>query len=532
MRSALFLVLFALPAAAQVTGDVPAHRPAAIVDLATADGLRLVDGTWRFSEARIVEVDHHAPGPDLKPSGPPNRTHDVVPHAGAADFDDSGWEALAPGTIDARRGTGRLSFVWYRINVTIPERVGGFATRGSTIVFEAVLDDYAEIWIDGKLPQVLGSAGGQLVKGFNAPNRVVIARDARPGQKVELAVFGVNGPLSEPPGNFVWIRSATLEFHAADAVGGAVAVPVEVERLDPGLDAIVPRDVRAERLATGFLFTEGPIWVRDGGYLLFSDPNDNRIYRWTPDGQVSVFRTKSGYTGVDVDEYGQPGSNGLTLDRDGRLTICEHGNHRISRLERNGQLTTLADRFDGKRLNSPNDLVYRSDGALYFTDPPFGLPRFFDDPRKELAFSGVYRVGPDGVLTVVDRSLSGPNGLVFSPDEKFLYVDDWDEQRKVIMRFPVRADGSLGDGTVFVDATRIPGEQAWDGLKVDRKGNLYAAGPGGIWMISPAGTHLGTIRLPEQPANFTWGDDDGKALYVTARTSIYRIRLAVPGIHP
>ncbi len=302
-------------------------------------------------------------------------------------------------------------------------------------------------------------------------------------------------------------------------------------RLDPALDDIVDPNAKIEKIAGGFQFTEGPLWVRDGGYLLFSDPNANTIYRWTPDGQVSVFRAKSGYTGVDIGEYGQPGSNGLTLDLDGRLTIDEHGNRRVTRLEKNGVLTVLADRYEGKRLNSPNDLVYRSDGTLYFTDPPFGLPKFYDDPRKELPFSGIFLL-KDGHLKLLSTDLLGPNGLAFSPDEKYLYVDNWDLKKKVIMRYEVSPDGGLSNGTVFVNASPLPGEQAWDGLKVDQRGNVYGAGPGGVWIISPAGKHLGTIKAPEQPANMAWGDDDGRTLYLAARTSVYRVRLNVPGIRP
>jgi gluconolactonase len=200
----------------------------------------------------------------------------------------------------------------------------------------------------------------------------------------------------------------------------------------------------------------------------------------------------------------------------------------VTRLERNGVLTVLADRFEGKRLNSPNDLVYRSDGALYFTDPPFGLPKFFDDPRKELPFSGVYCV-INGDVKLVSRELTGPNGLAFSPDEKYLYVDNWDVARKVILRYEVSPDGTLHDGIVFLDLTNVPGEQAFDGLKVDRKGNVYAAGPGGLLVISPQGKQLGTIRFAEQPANLAWGDADRQTLYVAARTGLYRIRLSVAG---
>ncbi len=367
-----------------------------------------------------------------------------------------------------------------------------------------------------------------MAAGFNAPNRVVVGRNVKPGQKIQLAVFGMNGPVSASPQNFIWVKSATLDFYQAPAPGENVG---EVVRLDPALDAIVPTPARVEKLATGFLFTEGPVWVRDGGYLLFSDPNDNRIYRWTPDGELSVYRTKSGYTGPDIAEYGQPGSNGLTLDREGRLTIDEHGNRRVTRLEKNGQVTVLADRYQGKRLNSPNDLVYKSDGALYFTDPPFGLPKFFDDPRKELPSSGVFRVA-GGKIQLLTTDLTGPNGLAFSPDEKLFYVDDWDVTKKVVMRYRVEPDGTLSHGEVFFDMTSEPGEQALDGMKIDQKGNLYVSGPGGVWIISPGAKHLGTIKAPELPANFAWGDDDGRTLYMTARTGLYRIRLKIPGIRP
>jgi gluconolactonase len=306
---------------------------------------------------------------------------------------------------------------------------------------------------------------------------------------------------------------------------------VQVTRVDPGLDRIVPREVVVEKIAEGFQFTEGPVWVRDGSYLLFSDPNANTIYSWTPDGQLSVFRPKSGYRGLDVGEYGQPGSNGLTLDREGRLTINEHGNRRITRLEKNGVLTVLADRYEGKRLNSPNDLVYKSDGALYFTDPPFGLPRFHDDPRRELPYTGVFRWA-DGKLRLLSTDLTGPNGIAFSPDERHLYVTNWDVKKKVVMRYEVTADGGLANGRVFFDMAGAAGEEALDGMKVDQEGNLYVSGPGGLWIISPDARHLGTIRMPELPANFAWGDEDGRTLYMAARTGLYRVRLGIPGIRP
>jgi gluconolactonase len=517
-------------ALAQVTGDVPAVRPDAIVNLATEQGAALVRGQWRYSDARIVEVEHRGPGPDLRPSGPPNRTYDITPHAGAADFNDSAWKPIEPEGLEARRSTGRLSFGWYRINVTIPERVGDLPTAGSTVVFEIVVDDYAEVWVDGALPVALGQTGAQLIKGFNAPNRVVIARDATPGQRIQLAVFGANGPLSNPPGNFVWVRSATLDFYKKGRVGRQAEIKADVRRVDPALDTIVPEGLSIEKLAGGFIFTEGPVWVPDG-YLLFSDPNANTIYRWTPDGQVSVFRTKSGYAGADVGEYGQPGSNGITLDAEGRVTIDEHGNRRVVRIEKNGAITVLADRYEGNRLNSPNDLVYRSDGTLFFTDPPFGLPKAFADRRKELSFSGVYAL-KDGTLTLAAKDLTGPNGIALSPDERYLYVANWDEKKKVVMRYRAHRDGTLTDAEVFVDMTSAPGEDALDGVKVDVQGNLYVSGPGGLWILSPDGKHLGTIVGPEHPHNMAWGDDDGRTLYLTAQTGLYRIRLKIPGVRP
>lgn len=523
--------------------EVPAGTPLAAIDLRTTEGARMVRGEWRYSDTKIVEREHHAPDANGQPTGPAIKTYDYTPHAGGATFDDSKWEVLDPTTLQKRRSTGRLCFNWYRIHVTIPERIGRFYTAGSTAVFETVLDDYAEVWVDGELPRGLGQNGGSIVKGWNAPNRLVIGRNVKPGQKIQIAVFGANGPLSDPPANFIWMREAKLEFYPTEKTGPFASTPrevnVEVERLDPALDAIVPANPKIFKLGEGFQFTEGPIWVHDEkvaakGYLMFSDPNANTIYKYTPDetsGTLSVFREKSGYDGADITEYGQPGSNGLTLDAQGRLTIDEHGRHRVTRLEKDGRLTVLADRYEGKRLNSPNDLIYRSDGALYFTDPPFGLPKFFDDPRKELNFSGVYCL-KDGVLRVVSKDLTGPNGLAFSPDEKILYVTNWDEKKKVVMRYSVQPDGALTNGTIFYDMTSARGEEALDGLKVDKAGNLYVSGPGGLWILSPEGKHLGTIKAPKLAANFAWGDEDGKTLYLTARTGLYRMRLNIAGIRP
>jgi len=533
LSAALLLVLLSRNAGAQnwAAQQPPYGRPDATIDLRTSEGVQLVKGRWRYSDVKIINVDFRGPGADLKPSGAPIKTYDYAPHAGAADFDDSKWSSIDPTTLVARRAGGKVCFNWYRINITIPEKVAAMQTAGTTAVFEIVIDDYAEVWVNGKLPAVLGQSGGSVVKGFNAPNRVILTRDAHPGEKFQIAVFGFNGPISGSPDNFIWVRSATLDFFGKGHGTGLREVETKINRLDPALDALISPGTKIEKLAGGFLFTEGPVWVRDGGYLLLSDPNNNLIYRWSQNDGVSIYRTHSGYTGMDIGEYGQPGSNGLTLDKEGRLTINEHGNRRVTRLEKNGQLTILADRYQGKRLNSPNDLVYRSDGALYFTDPPFGLPKFFDDPRKELPFSGVFcLIG--GELKLVSTDLTGPNGLAFSPDEKYLYVDDWDDKRKVIMRYAVHPDGSLSDGEIFLDATNERDENAWDGMKVDQNGNLYLSGPGGLWIISAEGKHLGTVVGPEHPHNLAWGDEDGKTLYLCAQTGLYRIRVNIPGIRP
>jgi len=503
--------------------------PDAVVDLRTTEGVARVKAQWRYSDTRINEIDHRSVGSDLKASGPKNRTFDFTPDARATDFDDSKWEVILADSLEKRRGNGRLSLNWYRLDLTIPEKVGGFDTRGSTAVFEIVVDDYAEVWVNGKAPFVLGQNGGAVAAGWNAPNRVVLTKSAHPGEKYQVAVLGINGPLSTHPDTYIWVRSATLDFYAPGKLSEAREVKLEVERKDSALDDILPASPKLEKLADGFAFTEGPVWIPDGeGYLLFSDPNNNVIYRMTPDGDVSVYLTKSGYTGENIGEYRQPGSNGLTLDSQGRLTICQHGNRRVVRLEKNGLTTVLADRFEGKRLNSPNDLVYRSDGTLFFTDPPFGLPKFHDDPGREMPHFGVYSVR-DGKVRLVSKDFTGPNGLAFSPDEKFLYVGNWDEKKKVVFRYPVKSDGTLGKGELFHDLTRAPGEDAIDGIKVDQRGNVYVSGPGGLWILSSDGRHLGTLRGPEHPHNMAWGDADGRTLYLAAQTGIYGLRLNVAG---
>jgi gluconolactonase len=533
----VFWMVAAALAGTQAWGDGP-DVPRARVDLTTVEGTAVMNAAWRYHDVKLVPARFRAPDAQGQPTSDWRDTWDIEPHAGAAAFDDSTWTPVAASALTARRGNGRFSFSWYRIALKVPANIGGFDTAGSRVEFETSIDDYAEVWVDGELPRQFAQVGGSMVAGWNAPNRLTIARNVQPDQIIHIAIFGANGPLSDPPTNFIWMRLARLEFFEDPHAGQPIAVPaqevnVEIRRNAPDIDRIVPANAKLYKLAQDFKFTEGPIWVHGTGQLLFSDPNANRIYAYDPKTEaLSIVREHSGYEGADIAEYGQPGSNGLTLDEHGRLTINQHGNRRIVRVEPNGSLTVLADRYQGKRLNSPNDLVYKSDGALYFTDPPFGLPKFFDDPRKELSFSGVFRA-VNGHVTLLSRELEGPNGLAFSPDEKFLYVDDWDEHRKVILRFPVRSDGSLGKSQLFVDMTpELPGPDGLDGMKVDREGDLYVTAPDGVRIYSPDGRHLGTIAVPRGVHNLAWGGEDGRALYMCASDRLYRINLLIEGIRP
>ena len=293
-----------------------------------------------------------------------------------------------------------------------------------------------------------------------------------------------------------------------------------IVRLDPALDAIVPPETTIEMVHRGEGgVTEGPVWTHDGA-LLFSDMAANVVKKLTPDGQARVFRTEAGHAG-DVPRDANWGSNGLTFDKQGRLIICERGNRRVTRLEPDGRLTILADRYDGKPLTRPNDVVVKSDGSIYFTDMCL-------DCTPELGFQGVFRIVNNRIDVVA--KMPAPNGLAFSPDERYLYVASSDRTREIWMRFGVKSDGSLDAGTVFFDATNHRGEGVPDGMKVDSAGNLYATGPGGVWIISPDARALGRIELPASAQNVAWGDD-GKTLYITAH-SVYRVKLRAIGKRP
>src|SRR5688572_20024425 len=314
---------------------------------------------------------------------------------------------------------------------------------------------------------------------------------------------------------------------APPAVEKAAPTPMgNIQRLDPAIDALVPKDAQIEKLAGGFSFIEGPLW-RPGNALWFSDVVGNVVRQWAPDGKVTEILKPGGYDGNSVPAGGFVGPNGMAAYKDGGVLLCQHGNRRIALIDKDMKVSTFIDKFEGKKFNSPNDLVFHSDGSLYFTDPPYGLPKQDDDPSKEQKFNGVYRLA-NGKLQAIVTDLTHPNGIALSPDEKTLYVANSDPNRKIWMRYDVAANGTVSNGKVFADVTAHTEDGLPDGLKVDAQGNVYATGPGGVWVFSPDGKHLGTIKPPEVPANCGWGDD-GKSLYMTARTGLYRIKLAVAG---
>jgi gluconolactonase len=303
-----------------------------------------------------------------------------------------------------------------------------------------------------------------------------------------------------------------------------------IRRLDARFDRLVPRNAVLEKIVDHHGWVEGPVWVPDGGYLLFSDVVRNTIYKWKEGEGESVFLRPSGYTGTVSFRGPEPGSNGLALDPSGRLVFCQHGNRSISRRDPDGRITVLVNHYQGKRLNSPNDLVFRSNGDLYFTDPPFGLPGTFEDPAKELPFQGVYRLKPDGRLDLLTRELSAPNGIAFSPDERTLYVSNADRQRLVWVAFPVKADGTLGRSRVLYDGTRTTADRRGvaDGMKVDAQGNIFGAGPGGVYVIDPAGVLLGWLDFGGNVGNVAWGEG-GSTLFIAANAAVYRLRLSTVG---
>lgn len=306
-------------------------------------------------------------------------------------------------------------------------------------------------------------------------------------------------------------------------------IAVKIVSLDPRFDQLVPKDVKLERIAEGFTWVEGPVWHKQGGYLLFSDIPANAVYKWKEGEGTSVYLKMSGYSGATPFEGQEPGSNGLTFDAQGRLILCRHGDRQIGRLESDGRIFALAERYDGYRVNSPNDLVFKSNGDLYFTDPPFGLPKVFGDSGKA-PVQGVYRVAQDGTVTRLIAEIKAPNGIAFSPDEKTLYVSDVDPKRAAWLAYDVQPDGTVTNGRVLFDATRWRKDPYFgpDGFKVDRQGNIFGARPGGLSVIASDGTLLGTIETGQPTSNVAWGED-GQTLFITGGSSVYRLRLTTTG---
>ncbi|MHC4532533.1 MAG: SMP-30/gluconolactonase/LRE family protein [Planctomycetota bacterium] len=304
----------------------------------------------------------------------------------------------------------------------------------------------------------------------------------------------------------------------------------EVVRFDNRINDLIGSDARIELLASGFEWSEGPLWIQDaGGYLIFSDIPRNSVMKWKEGEGISLFMKPSGYTGIA--DYGrEPGSNGLTLDLQERIIFCEHGDRRVSRLEKDGGKKTLVDNYKGRRLNSPNDAAVKSNGDIYFTDPPYGLPERYDDPRRELDYCGVYRLSNTGRLTLLTKEMTRPNGIAFSPDEKVLYVAQSDSKNPIIKAFPVKRNGTLGPGNILYDYSSLirkyPGSP--DGLKIDRNGNLFATGPGGVYVITSKGKLLGRIHTGKATANCAWGDD-GSILYMTVDDCLCRIKTKTKG---
>jgi len=315
-----------------------------------------------------------------------------------------------------------------------------------------------------------------------------------------------------------------------------------IVKLDPSLDAIISPDATLDLVKGDFGFTEGIVWVDHGknSYLLLSDMYANVIYKLTPEGQVSLYLDHGGYTGYDIWRVGMPqpdanrkdvffmiGSNGLALDRQGRLLIATWTGRSIDRIEKDSKRTILADRFDGKRFGGTNDLVVKKDGAIYFTDGFGGLRGRDKDPKKELDFAGIF-MWKDGKVTLAIKDIATPNGLAFSPDEKYLYANG--SQHKYVRRYDVQPDDTLTNSQMFIDMSSDTAGGITDGMKVDTKGNVYESGPRGVWIVSPEGKHLGTILIPEFVANVAFGDVDNRTLYIAARTSVYKVRVNIPGI--
>jgi gluconolactonase len=329
----------------------------------------------------------------------------------------------------------------------------------------------------------------------------------------------------------VAVAAIALKVSLAGAQAETPKTTGKIERLDPALDELIQQDAKIEVISTGHEWSEGPVWIEKGKYLLFSDIPRNHILKWKRGEGVSVFMEPSGYTGPEDFTGREPGTNGLTLDAKGRLVICCHGDRQVKRVEEDGTKTILASRYEGKRLNSPNDLIYHSNGDLYFTDPPYGLPKGFEDPARELDWCGVYRLSKDGTLTLLTKEMTRPNGIGLSPDEKTLYVGQSDSEAPIWKGFEMLEDGTLGKSRLLFDGAEQLKKRRGvpDGMAVDERGNVWATGPGGVLVLTPQGKLLGRIALDNLTANCAFGED-GKTLFITSDMIVCRVRTLVKGL--
>ncbi len=501
---------------------LPAQESLAL-DLRTTAGLAAVRGEWRYHDATLVPVAFRRVGPDRKPSGEPNTTLEVMPRAGVAAFDDAAWERIPPTDLEGRRGQGRVCFGWYRLAVTVPDRIGDVPLQGGTLSFTVTIDDYAEVWVDGLLPRRIGQPGGSLVAGFNVGNQVLLTHRAVPGQTFQIAVFAMNGPISDPPANYLWMRDARLLFEPTPGWGEPQAL--RLERLDPRLDAALAPGLLVEKVSDGHEWLEGPAWDAAHGRLLFSDIPKNRVMQWAPGAGTAVFLQPSGWLSPAAFPGREPGANGLAFGNDGHLLLCQHGERRLARLLPDGVQEPVMAAYEGKRLNSPNDVFPALNGDLYVTDPPFGLPRQFDDPARELSFGGVYRRTPDGVVRLLVDDLRGPNGVALSPDGGTMYVSDADPERPAWHAYALGPDGRVAGHKVLRDAAEWKGVRPGfpDGMAVDTAGHLFSGGPGGLYVFHPDGTLLGVLHTGVATSNCAFGPDL-RTLFVTADHAVLALR--------
>lgn len=330
------------------------------------------------------------------------------------------------------------------------------------------------------------------------------------------------------------LLSITLPLQAQTTID-PVETLGEIEILDPAAESLVDVNAKIERLATGFVWSEGPVWIAEGGFLVFSDVPQNTVFKWQDDEGLSVYLKPSGYT-QSASREGESGSNGLAVDNDGHLILCQHGDHRVARMDApttapETKFITIAEEYQGKAFNSPNDLAIHSSGAIYFTDPPYGRIGAFRNNERPLDYQGVYRVVPGEEPTLLTKKLRAPNGIALSPDEKTLYVAQSDSSNLIYMAYNVLDDGSIDEGRVLLDVTELGRQRpgSCDGLKVDTEGNLFATGPGGVLVISPEGKHLATIRTGDKIANCGFGDD-GHTLYMTSNHDLCRVRVKSKGM--